>query len=246
VSAPVNTEVSRTKRDRSLRGFEKVTLFAGLFSLAIYGVALLDSQIQSRVAMWAFESVDAKQQLPGEGGAMNASAPISSAQTTQSSLVKASLLKTVAMPSATLRVLRLGIAAPVFEGTDALTLNHGLGRIGGTARFGEGGNIGIAGHRDSFFRPLKDVATGDSIEVESRTSRDVYVVDRVEIVDPSDVAVLQPRAGDGITLVTCYPFYFAGAAPRRFIVQASLRQRGIQPARQHAISAELQQVQKEK
>jgi sortase A len=123
--------------------------------------------------------------------------------------------------TAVLRIPALGVEAPVFEGTGEWVLNRGLGRIEGTARFGETGNIGIAGHRDGFFRPLKDSAPGQRIEVATASGRHLYVVDEILVVAPEDVYVLEPRETASLTLVTCYPFYYVGSAPRRFIVHAS-------------------------
>jgi sortase A len=125
-------------------------------------------------------------------------------------------------PVAVLRFRKLDLRVPVFEGTDELTLNRGAGWIEGTARPGAAGNIGIAGHRDGFFRGLKDVVKGDAIELATVTRTATYTVDQIEIVDPSDVEVLEPRAAPSLTLVTCYPFYFVGKAPQRFIVHAAL------------------------
>jgi sortase A len=97
-----------------------------------------------------------------------------------------------------------------------------VGHIGGTMRPGENGNIGIAGHRDGFFRVLKDVGPGDAIELATTSRTDTYVVDQIVLVSPNDVSVLQPRSISSLTLVTCYPFYFVGSAPQRYIVQASI------------------------
>jgi sortase A len=127
-------------------------------------------------------------------------------------------------PVAVLRIPTIGLEAPVLEGTDDVTLNRGVGRITGTARPLESGNIGIAGHRDGFFRGLKDVMPGDVIELESGGAHASYAVDQIEIVAPNDSSVLQPRSKSAVTLVTCYPFYFIGSAPNRFIVHASLTQ----------------------
>jgi sortase A len=121
-----------------------------------------------------------------------------------------------------LRIDKLGIEVPVFDGTDDLTLNRGVGRIIGTARLGGTGNIGIAGHRDGFFRGLKDISVGDKVDLMMIEARAAYVVDQIEIVSPDDVRVLQPRGVPSLTLVTCYPFYFVGDAPNRFIVHASV------------------------
>jgi sortase A len=110
----------------------------------------------------------------------------------------------------------------VLDGTDALTLNHAAGRIEGTALPGRPGNIGIAAHRDSFFRNLGKLRSGDLIELETAAGTTTYVVDRTQIVEPTNVAVLDPRPASSITLVTCYPFGYLGKAPQRYIVTASL------------------------
>jgi sortase A len=129
------------------------------------------------------------------------------------------------VPLAVLRIERLKIRAPVFEGTDDLVLNRGIGWIAGTAKPGDpgDGNIGMAGHRDGFFRGFKDIALGDVVELSTRGVVGVYAVDSTEIVSPSDVGVLRPRGAPSLTLVTCYPFYFVGDAPQRFIVHATLK-----------------------
>ncbi|HVN20407.1 MAG TPA: class D sortase, partial [Dongiaceae bacterium] len=127
-------------------------------------------------------------------------------------------------PVAILRIRKLHLEAPVLDGTDDLSLNRGVGLIAGTSRPGEGGRIGIAGHRDGFFRGLKDIGRGDTIELETLDRVDVYRVDEVVIVKPEDVSVLSPTASPTLSLVTCYPFYFLGSAPQRYIVMASLAQ----------------------
>jgi len=135
-----------------------------------------------------------------------------------------SLALTKNMPLAVLRLDKFKIRVPVYEGTDELTLNRGAGWIIGTTRPGETGNVGIAGHRDGSFRALKDIAIGDVIELTTTGARATYAVDQLEIVYPDNVGVLLPRRMPSITLTTCYPFYFMGDAPQRFIVHAALRQ----------------------
>ncbi len=125
-----------------------------------------------------------------------------------------------AAPLALLRIPRLHVEAPVLEGTDDATLNRGVGHIADTAAPGTDGNSGIAGHRDGFFRGLKDIAPGDVIELESTARTETYRVERTWIVNPDEVSVLDPTPARSITLVTCYPFYFIGSAPQRFIVRA--------------------------
>jgi sortase A len=121
-----------------------------------------------------------------------------------------------------LRIPKIHVEVPLLDGTDELALNRGVGRIAGTASPGQPGNIGIAGHRDGFFRGLKDVALGDIVEVVTQRRTETYVIDNVVIVDPHDTSVLRARQRPSLTLVTCYPFHFIGSAPQRYIVQASL------------------------
>jgi len=135
---------------------------------------------------------------------------------------KESLAAQFAPPLAILRIPKVGIEVPVLDGTDDLILNRGVGLIKGTALPGQPGNMGIAGHRDGFFRGLKDIVDGDKIEIELPNRTDIYVVRKIEIVVPQDTSVLRPTANTSLTLVTCYPFYFVGDAPKRYIVTASL------------------------
>jgi sortase A len=133
-----------------------------------------------------------------------------------------SLSHDFAPPMAVLRIPKIGLEVPVLEGTDDLTLNRAVGRIAGTATIETMGNLGIAGHRDGFFRRLKDVVVGDTMELETVTGSRTFVIDDITIVTPSDVHVLAPTEQPTITLVTCYPFYFVGSAPKRYIVRATL------------------------
>jgi sortase A len=123
-------------------------------------------------------------------------------------------------PLAILRIGRIGLEVAVLEGTDEWTLNRAVGLIEDTAKPGADGNIGIAGHRDGFFRGLKDVQPGDLIELDTLEGVNVYRIERAWIVDPEDVSVLDPTPSASVTLVTCCPFYFVGPAPKRYIVRA--------------------------
>jgi sortase A len=123
-------------------------------------------------------------------------------------------------PVAVLRIPRLRLTVPVFEGTDDQALDRGAGHIEGTAMPGAPGNSGIAAHRDGFFRVLKDITPGDVVEIDTLRSTVAYQVERTWIVEPEDVSVLDPTPSGAVTLVTCFPFYFVGSAPQRFIVRA--------------------------
>jgi len=131
------------------------------------------------------------------------------------------------LPGAVLRIPKLKLEVPVYEGTSDRTLNRGAGRIAGTARIGDIGNLGIAAHRDGFFRPLKDIAVGDALFLDTVHETREYRVTHLDIVDPSNISVLDPTPNATITLVTCYPFYHVGSAPKRFIVRAQVGDRGI-------------------
>jgi sortase A len=123
---------------------------------------------------------------------------------------------------AVLRIPRIGLEGPVLPGTDEWSLDRGLGWIAGTARPGELGNVGIAGHRDGFFRGLKDVKPGDAVELTTLSGKQVYRIERIFLVSPDDVGVLSPTSVPALTLVTCFPFYFVGSAPERYVVRAVL------------------------
>jgi len=122
---------------------------------------------------------------------------------------------------AVLRIASIQLEVPVLNGTDPLTLNRGIGWIRGTTQPGQFGNIGLAGHRDGFFRRLKDLRVGERIELVTQDRTDTFVIDNMRVVNPEDVSALRPGA-PSLTLVTCYPFYFVGSAPQRYIVHASI------------------------
>jgi sortase A len=121
---------------------------------------------------------------------------------------------------AVLRVPSLSVQAPVFAGASDAELDRGPGWLRDTAEIGAIGNTAIAGHRDGYFRALKDIAAGDEIEVITPEQSVTYQVTDIWIVDPDAVHVLDQTDHAAITLVTCYPFYFVGSAPQRFIVRA--------------------------
>jgi sortase A len=115
---------------------------------------------------------------------------------------------------------RVGVSVVVVEGDSASILRHAAGHIPGTALPGEPGNVGISAHRDTFFRSLRDIRQNDSINVSTLRGEYRYLVVSTRIVMPDDVSVLDAGSDEVLTLVTCYPFYFIGPAPRRFIVRA--------------------------
>jgi len=125
-----------------------------------------------------------------------------------------------------IEIARLGVSAIVRTGSDARALQLAVGHIPGTAWPGEDGNVGLAGHRDTFFRRLRDIEPDDRIRIVTPTASYHYRVQRTDIVEPSDVWVLAHTPEPSLTLVTCYPFNYVGAAPERFIVRAVLEAEG--------------------
>jgi LPXTG-site transpeptidase (sortase) family protein len=120
-----------------------------------------------------------------------------------------------------LEVPRLGLAVIVEEGVDRGTLRHAAGHLPGTPLPGEPGNVVVAAHRDTLFRPLKDIRKGDEVRFVTPDGSFAYEVVKTEIVRPSDTDVLASASGGEATLITCYPFGFIGPAPERFVVQAT-------------------------
>ena len=119
-----------------------------------------------------------------------------------------------------IEIARLNLSVMVIEGDDEKVLRRAAGHITGTALPGQNGNVAITAHRDTFFRPLRNIQLDDVITFTTLQGKYRYRVVFTKIVSPQDVAVLDPTGGEILTLVTCHPFYFVGAAPNRFIVRA--------------------------
>ena len=122
---------------------------------------------------------------------------------------------------AVLTIPSLKLEVPVFDNDDEISLNRGAGLVAGMGNPDTGGNVGIAGHRDGFFRALKDIKVGDEIEIRTRLKLHRYRVATIDIVDKLDRRLLADTELPGLTLVTCYPFYFVGNAPQRYLVAAT-------------------------
>ncbi len=119
-----------------------------------------------------------------------------------------------------IEIPRLGLSVMVVEGIDNTTLRRAVGHIPGTALPGQPGNVGLSGHRDTFFRPLKDLRINDEVQVSTLKGNFNYEVESLRVVEPENVGVLAASAENVLTLVTCYPFYYVGPAPQRWIVRA--------------------------
>jgi sortase A len=216
-------------RFANLKRLEKVLLVVGLVLVGFAAIGYWGGRVYSRMAVEKFR-VNADSQ-PDSGRVEGARRELKSVFPVDYSLwspkrvkdYEASLAQHFDEPLALLRIDKIHLEVPVFEGTDDLVLNRGVGRIQGTAHVGEPGNVGIAGHRDGFFRGLKDISEGDTMVLETGTGTQTYVIDSIKLVTPDDVSVLKSEPTPALTLVTCYPFYFIGSAPQRYIVHASLK-----------------------
>ena len=123
-------------------------------------------------------------------------------------------------PLGRIEIGTIGLSAMILEGTDAKTLRRAVGHIPGTTLPGQQGNVAIAGHRDTFFRGLRNILKDDEITLTTSNGTHRYRVDSTQVVEPEDIWVLDHSDESILTLVTCYPFYFVGPAPQRFIVRA--------------------------
>ena len=119
-----------------------------------------------------------------------------------------------------IRIERLGLKAAISEGERASVLRRGVGHLPDSAWIGQGGNVALAGHRDTVFRSLRKIRTGDVIEIATADRSVRYRVDKTAVVAPDDLSVLKSSSRSTLTLITCYPFSFFGSAPDRFIVRA--------------------------
>lgn len=195
-----------------MRAVSWLALLVALVLLGYVGYSLADAELYQAYASWR---LDRKLRMPKPSPSTPASALASEPErvVTGPPPPAGSAVGRISIP-------RLGLAVNILEGTDAKSLRRGAGHITGTALPGEHGNVGIAGHRDTFFRDLRTVREDDDIELETPSGTYHYKVDSIRIVAPEDTSVLQYNGDSVLTLVTCHPFNFIGPAPDRFIVRA--------------------------
>jgi sortase A len=183
-----------------LRGSRYIFFITGILALGYVGFTLLDARLYQ---------VSAKRSLESQIQVEKEHKPIQP----KPAVKVGDVLGRIEIP-------RLGVSVVVLQGTNSRMLRLGVGHIEGTPLPGEPGNSGIAGHRDTFFRELKDVRRNDEIKFQTTTELFRYQVEWMKVVAPDDISVLTPSTETSLTLVTCYPFYFVGPAPSRFVVRA--------------------------
>jgi sortase A len=190
---------------RWLRGLERAFIVLAAVSLGWYASAWVGGRMSE---------IDGAHELQELSAFRPVAAATPAAARSSAPPEPASVIGRIVIP-------RLEVSAIVREGVDPRTLRRGVGHVPGTALPGEIGNAALAAHRDTIFRPLKDVRPGDRVLVETPRGTSEYVVRDTRIVEPTDLSVLDATGGQTLTLVTCYPFNFIGSAPQRFIVRAT-------------------------
>jgi len=195
----------------------------GLVMLAMYGFVRLHAQFFQVYDSWSFD-----QSMKTHSNTRNSNGTEAEPNDEESAISRIDKFKKdLARPNSNivgrLLIPSLGLNVMVLEGTDGWTLNRSLGHIENTALPGKPGNVGISGHRDSFFRNLGSIRQGDEIALVTTESTYTYEVESTAVVMPRDTWVLAAGATPSLTLVTCYPFHYIGKAPERFIVKARMR-----------------------
>jgi sortase A len=193
---------SNRRSVRLLRWVECLFLISGAAALGWALFIVTDAYVVQRIARATLESTP------------RVKTPLSTSSDAPSRLARGT-------PLAELSIPRVGLSAVILHGSDARTLRLGLGHIENTPLPGESGNVAIAGHRDSFFRPLRNVRVGDDILLDTPEGRVHYRVSSFRVVNSHEVSVIGPTKDATLTLVTCYPFWFIGEAPDRFVVHAT-------------------------
>lgn len=245
---PKHPHVRRRRRSRAIERFRWLLLIVGMAALGYSGYAYLDTYVYQAYEEWSFDqeaagktpsvaefirqaplkavamaasggdkdSVDTAKDKPAESKAESAkeAAPATTNdRKTAAAKRDPKLIGRIDIP-------RLRVRAVVKEGIDDKTLRRAVGHVPETVRPGVPGNVGLAAHRDSFFRGLRNVRKQDRIVIETLDGKYEYEVESTQIVRPKDVQVLAPTKESVLTLVTCYPFNYVGNAPKRFIVRA--------------------------
>ncbi len=218
---PLPPHASPPRRHRlALRWLERLLLVIAILSLGYYGYVSAEAALYQRYENRELDAILAAGPVaPAADGQVSAGG---TAAPNAPAVTRGRPHPAPGTAVGRIEIKRLGISAVVRAGSDARTLRLAVGHIPGTALPGEPGNVGLAAHRDTFFRRLGDIRPDDEILVVMPGETLRYRVDDTNVVEPTDVWVLDPTDRPALTLVTCYPFSFIGSAPQRFIVRAYL------------------------
>ncbi len=208
-----------------MKALEKLLWFVGVLSIGIFCTHIVAEEAKRNNDLATFKAtlLDSAPAAELPADRLNATPEQSLWSEGRIAAFEESLAKPTSDVLGILEIPRLNLEVPVYDGASDLHMDRGAARIDGTAMPGEPGNLGVAGHRDGFFRVLKDIELGDEITITTADGLESYVVSELKIVDPTAIEVLDPTVEQSVTLVTCYPFYFVGHAPERFIVRAVKR-----------------------
>ncbi len=193
-----------------LKWSQRALTACGVLLLGYYGFASVDSWLFQRRESRDLDRLLRDERAASEGMPRPES---STSQKGEPAAATDGLIGRIEIP-------RLLLSAVVVEGVDKTTLRRAVGHIPGTALPGQSGNVGLAGHRDTFFRPLKDLRIKDEVQLSTLKGSFKYEVESLRVVEPDNVGVLAPSGENVLTMVTCYPFYYVGPAPKRWIVRA--------------------------
>jgi len=208
-TASVTTNKARTRRAFILRAAYYVFLACGIVALTYTGYLFVDARNYQAREQKAFEAAQIQSSSVSEERR-----PVIEGET-----------------MGEMEITRLGLKVMVVQGDSPAILRRAVGHLPGTALPGESGNVALAGHRDTFFRPLRNIRSGDAITFKTLDGKFRYQVESTNVVPPTDVGVLRPLGGRTLTLITCFPFYYVGAAPDRFIVRARQVETWPEPVR---------------
>jgi sortase A len=193
-------DILSTLTNTILRWSRNVLLIIGLLALSYVGYALLDSRLYQAEQARRFERELKETNMPrakSSGIAVSEGSPLGR-----------------------IEISAIGLKTMILEGTEEETLRRAVGHIRSTPLPGQRGNVALAGHRDTFFRGLRDIRANDEITLTTLSGSYHYRVDSTKVVKPEETEALKDDGADTLTLVTCYPFNFVGSAPKRFIVRA--------------------------
>jgi sortase A len=211
-----------TRNNSYLRWSRYVFFAVGILALGYVGFVLVDARLfqadQSRRFQQALNGL--KPPIIGDQPLHGSSISLKPAEADPVRAERLDMAGTGDAPLGRIEISAIGLAAIIMEGTDARTLRRAVGHIPGTPLPGQQGNVAITGHRDTFFRPLLNIRKDDEIRLTTLSGSYRYLVDSIKVVEPEDTEVLDNSDDAILTLVTCYPFYFVGPAPKRFIVRA--------------------------
>jgi len=205
-----------------LRWSQRLFFLVGILALGYVGFVLVDAKLYQAYHTWRFQQdLDGLRLSVNRGVSLPLpSSPPSLAKAERANAESLRMGGREGAPLGRIEIGRIGLAAMIMEGIDSKTLRRAVGHFPGTALPGQQGNVAVAGHRDTFFRALRHIRKDDEITVTTLKGFYRYRVDSTRVVEPEDIAVLDDSDDAVLTLVTCYPFYFVGSAPQRFIVRA--------------------------